>query len=46
MDEQINQRKKLKTVGSLNTKDQDKRKQTICLNLQKMWEKNNKQNKK
>ena len=46
LEKQINQTKKLKTAGYLDTKDQDQTKQIICLYLQKIREKNNKQNKK
>ena len=46
LDKEINQIKQLKSAGYLDTKDQDKINQIKCLQLQKMSQKNNKQNKK
>ena len=39
LDKEINQIKQLKTAGYLDTKDQDKIKQVMCLYLQKMRQK-------
>ena len=45
MDKDIKQINQLKTAGYLDTKDEHKRKQLISLYLQKMRQRNNKENK-
>ena len=46
MENEINQIKQLKTASYIDTKYQDITKRIICLYLQEMRQKNNKQNKK
>ena len=46
LEKQINQMKQLKTDGHLNTKDQDQIESIRCFYVEKIRQKNNKQNKK